>query len=102
MTVVAGDPSQLMLATPGLKLLGFLLVTGETGLGAGLGWFFAKGYQSSHPLTATGGDVSFPRTMTGLTPPVHRRVWGGLLQESGMRGGTQILPQSRMASHTDL
>jgi len=102
MTVVAGDPSQLMLATPELKLLGFLLVTGETGLGAGLGWFFAKGHQSSHPLTATGGDVSFPRTMTGLTPPVHRRVWGGLLQESGMRGGTQILPKSRMASHTDL
>lgn len=102
MTVITGDAGQLMLATPELKLLGFFLVTGETGLGSGLSWFFAKGHQSSHPLAATGGDVGFPRTMTGLTPPVHRRVWGGLLQEFGMRGGTQIFPQSHMASHTDL
>jgi len=37
MTVVTGDTSQLMLATPELKLLRFLLVTGETDLGSGLG-----------------------------------------------------------------
>jgi hypothetical protein len=37
MAVVTGDTSQLMLATPELKLLRFLPVTGETDLGAGLG-----------------------------------------------------------------
>ncbi len=37
MTVVTGDSGKLMLATPELKLLGFLLVTGETDLGSGLG-----------------------------------------------------------------
>jgi hypothetical protein len=37
MTVIAGGPGQLMLATPELKLLGFLLMTGETNLGSGLG-----------------------------------------------------------------
>jgi len=37
MTVVTGDTSQLMLAPPELKLLGFLLVTGETDLRSGLG-----------------------------------------------------------------
>jgi hypothetical protein len=37
MTVATGDTGQLMLATPELKLLGFLLVTGETDLGSGLG-----------------------------------------------------------------
>ncbi len=37
MAVVTGDPGELMLAAPKLKLLGFLLVTGETDLGSGLG-----------------------------------------------------------------
>jgi len=37
MAVVTGDPGELMLAAPELKLLGFLLVTGETDLGSGLG-----------------------------------------------------------------
>ena len=37
MTVITGDPGELMLAAPELKLLGFLLVTGETDLGSGLG-----------------------------------------------------------------
>ena len=37
MTIVTGDPSELMLAAPELKLLGFLLMTGETDLGSGLG-----------------------------------------------------------------
>ena len=37
MTVVTGDSGQLMLATPELKLLGFLLVTGETDLCSGSG-----------------------------------------------------------------
>jgi len=37
MTVITGNPGELMLATPELKLLGFLLVTGETDLGSGLG-----------------------------------------------------------------
>ena len=37
MTLITGDTSQLMLATPELKLLGFLLVTGETDLGSGSG-----------------------------------------------------------------
>jgi hypothetical protein len=37
MTVITGDSGKLMLATPELKLLGFLLVTGETNLGSGLG-----------------------------------------------------------------
>ena len=37
MTVVTGDPGQLMLTPPEVKLLGFFLVTGETGLRARLG-----------------------------------------------------------------
>jgi hypothetical protein len=37
MTVITGDSGKLMLAAPELKLLGFLLVTGETDLGSGLG-----------------------------------------------------------------
>jgi hypothetical protein len=37
MTVITGDTSQLMLAPPELKFLGFLLVTGETDLGSDLG-----------------------------------------------------------------
>jgi hypothetical protein len=37
MAVVTGDSGELMLAAPELKLLGFLLVTGETDLGSGLG-----------------------------------------------------------------
>ena len=37
MTIIAGGPGQLMLATPELKALGFLLVTDETDIGSGLG-----------------------------------------------------------------
>jgi hypothetical protein len=37
MAIVTGNPGELMLAAPELKLLGFLLVTGETDLGSGLG-----------------------------------------------------------------
>ena len=37
MTVVTGDTGELMLATPELKLLGVLLVTGETDLCSGSG-----------------------------------------------------------------
>jgi hypothetical protein len=46
--------------------------------------------------------MGFPRAMTGLTAPVHGGVWGGLLEQSGMRGGTKILSEVRMAGHTDL
>ena len=46
--------------------------------------------------------MGFPRAMTGLTAPVHDGVWGGLLEQSGMRGGTKILSEIRMAGHTDL
>ena len=37
MTIVTGDPGQLMLAPPELKLLPFFLVTAETGARACLG-----------------------------------------------------------------
>ena len=37
MTVVTGDPGQLVLTAPEVKLLGFLLMTGQTGLRPHLG-----------------------------------------------------------------
>jgi hypothetical protein len=40
--------------------------------------------------------------MTGLTPPVHRRIWRWLLQELAMGSGTHIVPNRLMAGHTDL
>ena len=102
MAVVTGDSRQRMLATPELKLLGFLLVAGEADLRPGLGRFVAKGHQSSHPLATTSGHVRFARAMTGLAPPMRRGLWGGLLEEFGMGSGTKIFRQIGMASHTDL
>src|SRR5215470_14817808 len=102
MTVVTGNPRQLMLTAPELKQLGFLLVTGEAGLRPGLRRFAVKGHQPSHPLATTSGHVGFARTMTGLAPPMRRGLWGDLLEELGMGSGTKIFRQIGMASHTDL
>src|SRR5712691_3722411 len=93
MTVVAGNPGQLVLATPELKLLGCLLVTGETDLRPSLGRFIVEGHQASHPLAATSSHVGFSRAMAGLTPPVRCGLLGGLLEESGMGSGPKILRQ---------
>ena len=88
MTVVAGNPRQLMLTTPELESPAFLRVTGETDLRPGLGRFVMKGHQSSHPLATPSGYMGFARTMTGLAPPMRHGLWGDLLEELGMRSGT--------------
>ena len=102
MAVVTGDAGEQMLATPELEPLGFLLMTGEADLRPSLGRFVVKGHQPSHPLATPSSHVGFARAMTGLAPPMRRGLWGGLLEEFGMRSGTKIFRQIGMASHTDL